>query len=116
LHVGTNDIYAHESPSRIAERAELLIDRLEQAAPQALIAVAEIVPQTDPALNEDSARYNAELALRVQARRGRGEHLLVVDQFSGFSTTLLSDGVHPTRAGYEQMASAWYRAIAPYLP
>jgi lysophospholipase L1-like esterase len=29
---------------------------------------------------------------------------------------LLSDGVHPTRLGYEQMGSAWYAAIAPYLP
>ncbi len=116
LHVGTNDVYAQESREQMVRRAELLIDRLEQALPRALIAVAQIVPQTDPALRDRSAQYNAELTRRVQERRTRGEHLLVVDQFSGFPLTLLSDGVHPTQVGYEHMASAWYAAIAPYLP
>ena len=116
LHVGTNDIYAHEDGERMAQRAEQLIARLELAAPKALIVIAEIVPQTDPILRERAARYNSELTRRVQARRARGEHLLIVDQFSGFPVTLLSDGVHPTRLGYEQMARAWYAAIAPYLP
>ncbi len=115
LHVGTNDVYAHASPALMADRLETLIDRLEQAAPQALIAVAEIVPLTDPELRERAASYNAELSRRVQTRRARGEHLLLVDQFSLFPITLLSDGVHPIQSGYEQMASAWYAAIAPYL-
>jgi hypothetical protein len=116
LHVGTNDVYAHESHEQMAERVEQLIERLERTAPQALIAVAEIVPQTDPVLRDRSADFNAELRRRVDARRARGEHLLVVDQFSGFPTTLLSDGVHPTPSGYEHMAEVWYAAIAPYLP
>ena len=84
LHAGTNDVYAQESPDRIADRLETLIDRLEQGAPQALIVVAEIVPLTDPALCDRAASYNAELRRRGQARRARGEHLLVVDQFSHF--------------------------------
>jgi hypothetical protein len=116
LHVGTNDVYAHKSPEQMVERVEQLIERLELAAPQALIAVAEIVPQTDPVLRDRSAAYNAELRRRVDARQARGEHVLVVDQFSGFSTTLLSDGVHPTQSGYEHLAHVWYAAIAPYLP
>ena len=115
LHVGTNDVYAHAGREQMVERAERLIDRLEAGAPQALIAVAEIVPQADPLLRERSAGYNSELSRRVQARQARGEHLLMVDQFSHFPVTLLSDGVHPTQVGYEQMAGAWYSAIAPYL-
>ncbi|HKO49638.1 MAG TPA: GDSL-type esterase/lipase family protein [Polyangiaceae bacterium] len=115
LHVGTNDLYAGATPQRMADRLEALIGRLQQAAPQALIAVAEIVPLTDPALRELAERYNGELRQRVQARRARAEHLLVVDQFTHFPSTLLSDGVHPTQLGYEQMASAWYAGIAAYL-
>lgn len=116
LHVGTNDVYAREHPSAIAERLDQLLDRLEDEAPRALIVVAEIAPLTDPELRADAAAYNRELQRRVQARRARGEHVLTVDQFSGFSTDLLSDGVHPTQAGYEQMAAVWYSAISEYLP
>jgi len=116
LHVGTNDVYAQASQEQMVGHAERLIDRLEQAASRALIAVAEIVPLTDPVLRDRAAGYNAELGHRVQARRARGEHVLIVDQFSRFPVALLSDGVHPTRLGYEQMANAWYAAIAPYLP
>jgi len=115
LHVGTNDVYARESPEQMADQLEALLDRLELAAPQALIAVAQIVPLTDPALRDRAAHYNTELSQRVGARRSRGEHLILVDQFSQFPSALLSDGVHPTRAGYERMARAWYAAIAPYL-
>jgi len=116
LHVGTNDVYAHESPAQMVERAEQLIDRLKEAAPRALIVVAEIIPQTDPVLRDRSARYNAELRRCVETRQARGEHVLIVDQFSHFPLTLLSDGVHPTQSGYEQMGRAWYAAIAAHLP
>lgn len=116
LHVGTNDVYAHHDPEAIADRLDALLDCIEHVAPRALIVVAEIIPLTDPALRDTAARYNAELRRRVAVRRARGEHVLSVDQFRDFSTSLLSDGVHPTRAGYEQMAATWYAAIAPYLP
>lgn len=116
LHAGTNDMYARTNVSRIAERLDALIERLEKAAPAALIVVAEILPLTDPELREAARQYNAEVRRRVQARAARGEHVLLVDQFSGFSTALLRDGVHPTQAGYELMAERWYTAIAPYLP
>lgn len=115
LHVGTNDIYAHSSAALMADALEALLDRLEHATPTALIAVAEIVPLTDPMLRDAAERYNAELRRRVRARQARGERLLLVDQFSGFPLDDLSDGVHPTRAGYDRMAEVWYRAIAPYL-
>ena len=115
LHVGTNDVYARESAELMAGRLDALIDRLEQAAPQALIAVAEIVPLTDPELRDAAERYNAEVKRRVEARSARGEHVMLVDQFSQFPIALLNDGVHPTQAGYEHMASTWYASIAPYL-
>jgi lysophospholipase L1-like esterase len=115
LHAGTNDVYAHENAAAIADELEALLDRLERAAPQALIVVAQIVPLADPSLQSVVAAYNQELARRIETRRARGEHLILVDQSSDFPTNLLSDGVHPTRAGYERMASVWFAAIAPYL-
>jgi lysophospholipase L1-like esterase len=115
LHAGTNDIYAHTPASVMADALEALLDRIEHAAPQALIVVAQIVPLTDPALRDAAFAYNAELVGRVHRRQARGEHLIIADQFSEFPVAMLSDGVHPTQAGYEQMAGVWYTAIAPYL-
>lgn len=115
LHAGTNDVYAHATTAAMADELETLLDRLERAAPQALIAVAEILPLTDPALRAVADSYNHELVRRIAMRQARGEHLILVDQSDGFATELLSDGVHPTRAGYERMANVWYSAIGPYL-
>jgi lysophospholipase L1-like esterase len=116
VHVGTNDLYAHSAPTRMAERLERLLDRLQETSPGATVVVAQIAPLRDLALNDAAAAYNAELARRVAARRARGERLLLVDQFHHFPTSLLSaDGVHPTQAGYERMAQTWYASIAPLL-
>ena len=115
LHAGTNDIYAHASAPVMADALEALIDRLEHAAPQSLIVVAEIVPLTDPALRIAAENFNKELKRRVQAPQARGQHLILADQFTQFSTEMLSDGVHPTQAGHERMANVWYAAIIPYL-
>ena len=115
LHLGTNDVYARASAPVMADALEALLDRLEHAAPHALIVVAEIVPLTDPALRDAAETYNEVLKQRILVRQARGEHLLLADQFSDFPTALLSDGVHPTQAGYERMAAVWYAAIGSYL-
>ena len=114
LHAGTNDVYAHASAAAMAAQLDALLDRLERTAPQALIVVATILPLTDPELRNAAQAYNEELKRRVQARKARGEHLIIADQFDGFPTAMLSDGVHPTQTGYERMAHVWYAAIAPY--
>jgi lysophospholipase L1-like esterase len=115
LHAGTNDVYAHAPAAVMADELETLLDELERAAPEALIVVAEILPLTDPALRAAADRYNQQIVRRIARRQARGEHLILVDQSDGFPTELLSDGVHPTCAGYERMANVWYSAIAPYL-
>jgi GDSL-like Lipase/Acylhydrolase family len=115
LHAGTNDIYAHTPVPVMADALEALLDRIEHTAPSALIVVAEILPLTDPALCDTARSYNAELTRRVLIRQARGEHLTIADQFNDFPVALLSDGVHPTRAGYERMADVWYAAIEPFL-
>jgi lysophospholipase L1-like esterase len=51
----------------------------------------------------------------VQTRASAGKHVILVDQFTGFPTSELGDGVHPNQAGYARMAGVWYEAIKSYL-
>lgn len=112
LQVGTNDVYAHSTPTAMADRLERLLDRLKRTVPTALVVVAQITPLRDRALSDLAVAYNRELARRVQTRRARGERLLLVDQFNTFPVELLSsDGVHPTQAGYERIAETWYASV-----
>jgi lysophospholipase L1-like esterase len=51
----------------------------------------------------------------VKSFADTGKHILFVDQFKGFPTSELGDGVHPNQAGYARMAGVWYEAIKGYL-
>jgi lysophospholipase L1-like esterase len=60
--------------------------------------------------------YNNAIPAVVDERVKAGKHLLLVDQFTGFPTSELGDGVHPNQKGYERMAGVWYDAISKYFP
>jgi lysophospholipase L1-like esterase len=59
--------------------------------------------------------YNAALPAVVQERAAAGKHVVLVDQFTGFPTSQLGDGIHPNQQGYERMAGVWYQAIGKLL-
>jgi lysophospholipase L1-like esterase len=112
LHIGTNDMY--QMPSGAPERLGTLIDQLITAAPDALLVVAKIIPFPQGASAIDT--FNAAVPGVVKQRADAGKHIILVDQFTGFPTSELGDGVHPNEAGYNRMAGVWYDAIESYLP
>jgi lysophospholipase L1-like esterase len=111
LHIGTNDMY--QTPTGAPDRLGTLIDQLIQAAPDALLVVAKIIPFPGGASAVDT--FNAAVPGVVKARADAGKHIILVDQFTGFPTSELGDGVHPNAAGYARMAGVWYDAIESYL-
>jgi lysophospholipase L1-like esterase len=112
LHIGTNDMYG--MPNGAPDRLGTLIDQLITAAPDALLVVAKIIPFPGAASTVDT--FNAAVPGVVKARADAGKHIILVDQFTGFPTSELGDGVHPNEAGYNRMAGVWYDAIESYLP
>ena len=111
LHIGTNDMFqsANGAPERLSE----LIDQIVERAPNALLAVAKIIPFPGAASAVDT--FNAAIPGLVQAQSDAGKHVILVDQFTGFPTSELADGVHPNPDGYSRMANTWYSAISSYL-
>lgn len=112
LHIGTNDMY--QMPMGAPERLAKLIDELLETAPDALLVVSTIIPLPNSASQVTS--YNAAIPGIVEERAKAGKHILLVDQFKGFPTNELGDGVHPNEQGYARMAGVWYEAIKSYLP
>jgi hypothetical protein len=112
LHIGTNDMGSggNGAPARLGT----LIDGIIAAAPNALLVVSNIIPFPNAASAVNT--YNAAVPGVVQMKKDAGAHILFVDQFQGFPTNELQDGVHPNSAGYARMANKWWAAISSYLP
>jgi lysophospholipase L1-like esterase len=115
LHLGTNDMsrMAAGAPDRLAK----LIDQILTRLPNALLVVATIIPF--PGASRAVETFNAAIPAIVKTRADAGQHVILVDQYTGFpasgATSELGDGVHPNQAGYARMAGLWYTAIRPYL-
>lgn len=113
LMIGTNDVAQNDALQAAPERLGALLDLLAEHAPEAWVFVATILP-----LGRSSSAvttYNDAIPALVQERADAGKHVVLVDQFDGFPTSELGDGVHPNQQGYERMAGVWYEAIRDLL-
>jgi hypothetical protein len=114
LHIGTNDLFARETQN-MAARLDVLLDKIVQNAPEALIVLAQITPRGTP----DAAltAYNGKIPGIVQTRAAKGQHFIGADMSQlPVPAGLNADGVHPNDDGYAYMASIWYAAIEQFLP
>lgn len=113
LMIGTNDVAQNDDLGNAPQRLAALLDLVSEHAPNALIVVATILP-----LGRSSSAvetYNKAIPALVTERASAGKQILLVDQFEGFPTSELGDGVHPNQQGYERMATVWYEAISGLL-
>ncbi|MCB2017565.1 MAG: hypothetical protein KDF54_08675 [Hydrogenophaga sp.] len=104
IHLGTNDIFQGENPAAVAQELGVLIDTIRSGKSDTQILLAKIITNApDPG---GVAALNAQID-GVAASRG----VRVVDQYSGFSTGDLYDGVHPAPSGEAKLAARWAQAI-----
>lgn len=114
IHAGTNDMNSSNAiategndPAAAAERLGLLIDRITDACPDAVVLVAMIIGTWDSAQASRTRHFDSLIPGLVRQRRDAGRKILAVD-FTSFSTKLLRDGVHPTNEGYHVFGDYWY--------
>jgi lysophospholipase L1-like esterase len=113
LMIGTNDIAQSDDLANAPKRLGALIDLLIKQVPDALIVVTTITPLGFG--GGGVTTFNDALPGVVNERAMMGKHVVLVDQYKGFPTSELGDGVHPNQQGYERMAGVWYAAIADVL-
>ena len=115
LHIGTNDMTSNANPTTTANQLDTLVTNVVQAAPDALVVVAKIVPLGYSNTNYD--QYIAKIPDIVKAHAAKNEHVVMVDMSTLPSSDIRGNGnVHPTDKGYSDMADLWYGVIKGYLP
>jgi lysophospholipase L1-like esterase len=113
LMVGTNDIGQDYDLADAPQRLGELLDALSEAAPSALIVVANITPLASD--SQAVVRFNDALPEVIEARASAGRHVRLVDMFTGFPASELDDNVHPNVRGYKRLGENWYAAISEFL-
>ena len=116
LHIGTNDSSSFPATQMINDLKGLL-DKVITNAPNALVVVAQIIP-LGYGTNDVIKAYNQAIPGVVQERAAAGKHIVLVDMFTGFTTSTMlgSDSIHPNTTGYKFMADHFYAAIGAVLP
>jgi lysophospholipase L1-like esterase len=119
--LAVNDLVAAVPVASYAHDLDLLVGRVQKAAPQARIAIANVPDLTllpyfssvDPQnLHSEIQSYNAAIASVAQQH-----HILLVDLFAqwrelhGHPEDISADGLHPSTVGYSQIAGLFYQAL-----
>jgi len=121
LMIGTNDILQQVDLAHASERLAALLDEILNADPKVCLIVAKATPLADPGGNARVETYNAALPDLVATRAAAGKRIALIDMQAAFvanpnyKTQLLQDGIHPTDAGYQLMASTWYAVLRDLL-
>ncbi|MEV0002055.1 cellulose binding domain-containing protein [Micromonospora sp. NPDC050980] len=119
MHLGTNDVWSNIAPGTILAAYSKLVDQMRAANPATTVLVAKIIPMNPascPQCGQRTVALNAAIDGWASARTTAASPIVVVDQWTGFSTaTDTYDGVHPNAAGDQKMSDRWYPALTAAL-
>ncbi|KAJ6128170.1 hypothetical protein N7471_009387 [Penicillium samsonianum] len=109
LNAGTNDALQDYKIKTAGKRMDSLLTYLFDNIPNTTIILSTLTYNgKKPQLATDISTQYLELAAK---RRARKERLVVADMSTFIKWKQLVDKIHPTDAGYEEMASVWWAAI-----
>lgn len=111
LMIGTNDVLLGQTAAASEARYATLLDTMIAARPTARIMVGSLTTLTGFETQVDE--FNAFLPGLVTAREGTGANIEFVNLGANFTGADLLDGIHPTLAGHEKIADAWFGALNP---
>jgi lysophospholipase L1-like esterase len=116
MHLGTNDIVQQgKATADIIKAFTTLVGTMRTSNPKMKIIVAQIIPLGIGNYNTKVQDLNKAIIPWAQGLNTTASPIWVVDQYTGFSSSDLRDGVHPNDSGDTKMANIWYPAIVNAL-
>ena len=120
LHIGTNDILAHNTSVTNVSRILDAIDTYENVSGKpVLVFLARVISENGYPCNthSETVTFNNNLVAMAQTRINNGDHIVLVDMECNAGLDYfndLVDQVHPDQAGYTKMADLWFQSINNY--
>ncbi|KAI1084891.1 carbohydrate esterase family 3 protein [Whalleya microplaca] len=112
MHLGTNDIVQQNKPvTDIIDAFTTLVGVMRESNPSTKLVVAQIIPMGLGNYNTQIQNLNKAIIPWAEGLNTTESPIWVVDQYTGFSSTDLRDGVHPNDAGDTKMMNVWYPAL-----
>ena len=121
LNIGGNDYVQNYLDTQAINRLDGILDGINTLRPDATTVVSSILVRTDAnrkfadginGVGGFNNLYNPLIPGLVYQHVLAGEHVSFLDLANLINESDLSpDNVHPTQAGYNKMADAWYAAI-----
>jgi lysophospholipase L1-like esterase len=111
LHIGTNDMLSFDEWHLASKRVGVLLDRIWAVDPRIAVHLATIVPTGDPSANLSVDWFNDRLRELAHLRYIDGASIRLVDIATALEGIEMADAVHPSPAGYDEMAAQWYEAL-----
>ncbi len=116
LMIGTNDVFQNDQVDQAPRRFMRLVNDLLRSLPEVKIVVGTILKSSSPFANQTMTTYNRQIADLVRAHPGYRKSLFVSDIRNTSrieaNNNDMTDGVHPSAAGYDKLGAAWFEAIA----
>jgi acyl-CoA thioesterase I len=115
VHVGTNDVLQGTSIPAARTNISQIIDKLRNANPAVGILLAQVIPNR-PGNEAAVVALNEEIASLAQLKTTQASPVIVVDQYSGYSTfTHNYDEIHPNDAGEARIAQRFFETLRPRI-
>ncbi|PVH94665.1 carbohydrate esterase family 3 protein [Periconia macrospinosa] len=116
MHLGTNDIAQQSKPTAdILAAFTKLVGTMRAHNAKMKIVVAQIIPISFGTSNTKIQDLNKQIPSWASGLNKTESPIWVVDQYTGFSTSDLRDGVHPNASGDKKMLDKWWPAFLKAL-
>ena len=111
LHLGTNDVAQDYALATAPSRLDQLISLIVASSPGTHVVVAQIINSPNAIESAQIQAFNAAIPAIVTAHQNAGHLVSLVNMYGVVSPGNMGDTYHPNKAGYDQIADAWFAAV-----
>ncbi|MBD2119883.1 GDSL-type esterase/lipase family protein [Trichocoleus sp. FACHB-262] len=116
LMIGANDANSSSSLTTMYNNLSNLIDRITTLAPNTQLVVSSLTPMNSVVKGSSKANlvknFNALIPDLVSDKAAQGKNVMFANAGGSLTVSdLVSDGLHPSAAGYSKLGDAWHNNI-----